>query len=201
VPEPGNGLAQPATGSGSDQDRRLRYRQKTHGLSGAAHGGAQCRGAKRFAQQIRYQENSPQKRPPTATGPCRPDTGLMLLAATGAEPGLRPHPERLPRLAAGHGLSRNLNSIIQARAALDSCVRQARADHRSHLIGGLPDQAARIISAAFSPIIRVGAVVLPPIRVGMIEASTTRRPSRPCTRSRESTTAIASLPILQVPTG
>jgi hypothetical protein len=30
---------------------------------------------------------------------------------------------------------------------------------------------------------QVGAVVLPPIRVGMIEASTTRRPSRPCTRS------------------
>jgi hypothetical protein len=36
-----------------------------------------------------------------------------------------------------------------------------------------------IMSAAFSPIIMVGALVLPPIRVGMIEASTTRKPSSP----------------------
>ena len=41
----------------------------------------------------------------------------------------------------------------------------------------------------------VGAFVLPETRRGMIEASTTRKPSIPCTRSCGSTTAIASTPI------
>jgi hypothetical protein len=39
--------------------------------------------------------------------------------------------------------------------------------------------SALIMSAAFSPIMMVGALVLPPIKVGMTDASTTRRPSRP----------------------
>jgi len=59
----------------------------------------------------------------------------------------------------------------------------------------------RIQSAARSAIMMVGALVLPPISVGITEASTTRRPSMPCTRNFVSTTAIASTPILQVPTG
>jgi hypothetical protein len=58
------------------------------------------------------------------------------------------------------------------------------------------------MSAAFSPIMMDGALVLPPINVGMIDASTTRRPSSPWTFNRGSTTASGSLtPILQVPTG
>ena len=46
-----------------------------------------------------------------------------------------------------------------------------------------------------------GALVLPVVTVGITEASMTRNPWRPCTRSRESTTAIGSSPIRQVPTG
>ena len=61
--------------------------------------------------------------------------------------------------------------------------------------------AASTISAHFSPIMMVGALVLPLVSVGMMEASATRRPAMPWTRSSESTTAIVSAPILQVPTG
>ncbi|BAY49388.1 hypothetical protein SAMD00079811_70170 [Scytonema sp. HK-05] len=40
----------------------------------------------------------------------------------------------------------------------------------------------------------VGAFVLPVVSVGMMEASTTRKTSIPCTRSSEFTTAIGSVP-------
>ena len=58
-------------------------------------------------------------------------------------------------------------------------------------------------SAAFSPIMIVGALRLPVVTEGMIEESTTRRPSMPITRVYGSTTAIGycRLPILQVPLG
>ena len=58
-----------------------------------------------------------------------------------------------------------------------------------------------IKSAAFSAIIIVGALVLPPITVGIIDASTTLKLLIPLTRSSGSTTDISSIPILQVPTG
>jgi len=46
--------------------------------------------------------------------------------------------------------------------------------------------------AAFSPIMIDGELVLPDVNVGMIEASATRRPAMPWTRSWASTTAIGS---------
>ena len=61
--------------------------------------------------------------------------------------------------------------------------------------------AWRISWAARSPIIAEGAAVLPLTRVGMMEASTTRRPSTPRTRSSGSSTARSSAPMRQVPTG
>ena len=52
---------------------------------------------------------------------------------------------------------------------------------------------ASINRAAFSPIMIDGALVLPEVSVGMIEASATRSPARPRTRSWSSTTAEAIL--------
>ncbi len=45
------------------------------------------------------------------------------------------------------------------------------------------DAAAKAMRAAFSPIMIDGAFVLPDVNVGMIEASATRRPAIPWTRS------------------
>src|SRR5262249_43704063 len=47
-----------------------------------------------------------------------------------------------------------------------------------------------IASATFSASMRVGKLVLPRGKVGMIEASTTRRPAKPRTRPAGSTTVV-----------
>ncbi|CEJ18001.1 hypothetical transmembrane protein [Ralstonia solanacearum IPO1609] len=61
----------------------------------------------------------------------------------------------------------------------------------------------RIRSAARSAIMMTGALVLPPMSVGITDASITRSPSMPRTRSSGSTTAAVSSapPMRQVPTG
>ena len=56
------------------------------------------------------------------------------------------------------------------------------------------------MSAPFSAIMITGALVLPEVIVGMIDASATRKPMSPCTCNSSPTTAIGSWPILHVPT-
>jgi hypothetical protein len=60
---------------------------------------------------------------------------------------------------------------------------------------------ARIMSLAFSAIMMVAALVFDETTVGMMDASTTRSPAIPLKRNCGSTTAAASAPMRQVPTG
>ena len=78
--------------------------------------------------------------------------------------------------------------LLQGNAASTAVAASARERPRSR-------------STAFSAIITVGALVLPPINDGITEASMTRKPSTPRTRSSGSTTLVGSLPMRQLPTG
>ena len=79
---------------------------------------------------------------------------------------------------------------LQLRTPEES--QSAKHKNRSFLLEDGQAAAFSIISAAFSPIMIDGALVLPDVSVGMIEASATRRPAMPWTRSWASTTAIGS---------
>ncbi|MCY1216284.1 hypothetical protein D9M72_281560 [compost metagenome] len=90
---------------------------------------------------------------------------------------------------------------LHALSPLWWLLRMQFAARTSQAATGFQRVVALIRSAAFSPIMIAGALVLPPTSVGITEASATRSPSRPRTRSSGSTTAMSSIPILQVPTG
>jgi hypothetical protein len=97
----------------------------------------------------------------------------------------------------------DLNPLFPTNPALADHIVASMSLRRNRSFASEDGQVAAFstMSAAFSPIIIDGALVLPDVSVGMIEASATRRPAMPWTRSWASTTAIGSDPILQVPTG
>src|SRR5262249_61727147 len=91
--------------------------------------------------------------------------------------------------AGGDGLSLDL----PAQRPADVDGRRARRRSRTYAL-----LSSR--SDARSPIMSVGAFVLPVVTNGITEASATRRPSTPWTRSSGSTTDVSSQPIRHVPT-
>src|SRR5437660_4282776 len=101
----------------------------------------------------------------------------------------------------------HLVAAVGGEAIGEHAAGRARADNdeieirHAAFATGLALASARIMSDAFSPIITQAALVLPDTTVGMIEASATRRPPKPCTRSRSSTTAVTSEPMRQVEVG
>ena len=122
--------------------------------------------------------------------------GFMVSAAQ-----IAGHVQRLRRLGgAGAAAPRAVPHRVHRRHVARP-PRPAGGDVRAPRRRESQSRADRIRSAAFSPIMTLGACVWPRMIVGMIEASATRRPSTPRTRSCGSTTLASSLPIRQVPDG
>src|SRR5581483_2534567 len=94
--------------------------------------------------------------------------------------------------------SEEQRGLQHQQALAESHLQEGAQLAAQHLAAPYHAAAARTMAAHFSPIMMQGALVLPLVKVGMIDASATRRPAMPCTRSSGSTTAIGSLPILQV---
>lgn len=115
-----------------------------------------------------------------------------------------------PHILLPHGWARTctlscgfFHTPKEARCAstdADAASSSMAANTKLNLIAILP-QGRIIICATFSAIAMVGALVLPDTIDGMIDASTTRKPSMPRTRAAGSTTDAESLPMRHVPTG
>lgn len=128
--------------------------------------------ASRFCPKSPYLAAQNAAKAPPATHPPKPISRVKKGAATSvAAPFLRPIYNRL---------------VGSAKSALSRT---------------LYCKAAFTKSAARSPIMMLGALVLPETRRGMMLASATHKPSTPCTFNVGSTTASASLPMRHVPTG
>src|SRR5262249_23270931 len=94
------------------------------------------------------------------------------------------------------------HSADQGRLARHRSPASGRLNYAEIASGGESAAAScSTMSALFSPIITAATLVLPETTVGMIEASITRRPSKPRTRTRSSTTADGSGPMRQVEVG
>src|SRR5260221_4827161 len=104
-------------------------------------------------------------------------------------------------LAAGHGVE--YQPLMEIDADVEDILEvKLEFGHTIALRAGSGAKAwPRIRSAAFSAIMMTAALVLPPGTVGITEASTTRKPAMPRTRSFGSSTASDPAPIAQVPTG
>ena len=101
------------------------------------------------------------------------------------------------------GLQHGIRAV-QARGRVDGnngIVRMALTASAAETIFGIGHLLPRIMSAAFSAMAMVGALVFEDETSGMMELSHTLRRSMPCTRRKGSTTAMSSPPILQAPTG
>ena len=110
----------------------------------------------------------------------------------------------IPKGASGLGSEAAEEGPREALARTSSSPRST--PHRIHTASGVSGAIGwfpRIKSAARSAIATIGALMLPLIRLGTTEPSTTRRASMPFTRSWGSTTLWGSSagPMAQVPTG
>lgn len=111
-----------------------------------------------------------------------------------------PPPRRWQRTACSKFRQNELSEAIQS-GSRNSPARVPSAPPVEHPQSKRQRSAAFTKSAARSPIMMLGALVLPETSRGMMLASATHRPSMPFSFSVGSTTAASSLPIRHVPTG